>query len=141
MKNKRQEAILNLVRTKEIFTQAELTQGLKEAGFSAAQATISRDIQELRLAKEPTPRGQKYTAPDNKSSLNRIFKDGVVSVNSAGNMMVVRTLSGLAMAVALALDEMKFVDILGSVAGDDVVICVVTSEARAREITAQLSNY
>lgn len=140
MKSERQKAILQLVRTKDIFTQEELTAALSSAGFSAAQATVSRDIRELRLLKESTPRGQKYVTPQEpEHSLARIFRDGVISVDHAGNMLVLRTLSGLAMAVALALDDMNFPEILGSVAGDDVVLSVVRTEVDAAKLVEKLS--
>ncbi|MCL2286373.1 MAG: arginine repressor [Firmicutes bacterium] len=143
MKFERQQAILQLVRTQDIFTQGELTDALAKAGFSAAQATISRDIRELRLTKEPTDDGQKYVVPEKKDEsghrMSRIFRDGLVSVDYAGNMLVLRTLSGMAMAVALAIDEMNFAEILGSVAGDDVVICVVKSEPQAAALVERLA--
>ena len=144
MKTARQQAILHLVRTQDIFTQEELTEALAKAGFSAAQATVSRDIRELRLTKEPTDDGQKYVVPEKQDApthrMSRIFRDGLVSIDHAGNMMVLRTLNGMAMAVALALDEMNFPEILGSVAGDDVVICVVRSESHAAALVAQLAS-
>ena len=140
MKTERQKTILHLVRTKDIFTQEELTKALAATGFPAAQATISRDIRELRLTKEPTDRGQKYVVPSKKDEprMSRIFREGLVSMDYAGNMLVLRTLSGMAMAVALALDEMKLSEILGSVAGDDVVICVIKSEAAAANLAETL---
>jgi len=143
MKSGRQQAILHLVHTQDIFTQGELTQALAKAGFSAAQATVSRDIRELRLTKEPTDNGQKYVVPakkdDENHRMSRIFRDGLVSIDYAGNMLVLRTLNGMAMAVALALDEMNFSEILGSVAGDDVVICVVKSEPHAAVLVEKLT--
>jgi len=143
MKQERQQAILHLVQTQDIFTQGELTDALAKAGFSAAQATVSRDIRELRLTKEPTDDGQKYVVPTKKEEpihrMSRIFRDGLVSIDYAGNMMVLRTLNGMAMAVALAIDEMNFSEILGSVAGDDVVMCVVKSESHAAALVEKLT--
>lgn len=143
MKYERQQAILHLVGTQNIFTQGELTEALAKAGFSAAQATISRDIRELRLIKEPTDDGLKYLVPERNDEsghrMSRIFRDGLVSVDYAGNMLVLRTLSGMAMAVALAIDEMNFDEILGSVAGDDVVICVIRSESHAAALVEKLA--
>ena len=144
MKHIRQQAILTIVRTKDIYTQAELTQALKDQGLAVAQATVSRDIRELRLIKEPTELGLKYTAQpthgDESPTLNRLFRDGMISADFAGNMMVIHTISGMAMAVALALDNMNFSEILGTVAGDDVIICVVRSEDKARELVEVLSR-
>jgi len=140
MKTERQRVILDLVRFRDIYTQEELTQALTEAGFSAAQSTVSRDIRELNLSKRSTD--QKYIAPDlpDSSSMTRIFKEGFISVDYACNMLVVRTMNGMGMAVALALDEMKFPEILGTVAGDDTVICVVKSEAQAAALVERLND-
>jgi len=143
MKLERQQAILRLVRTKNIYTQGELTEALTEAGFAVAQATVSRDIRELRLSKEPTDDGQKYVVPsktdETSSRMARIFRDGLVSIDYAGNMVVLRTLSGMAMAVALALDNMNLPEILGTIAGDDAVMCVVTSESHAADLVEKLA--
>jgi len=140
MKTERQRVILDLVRSRDIYTQEELTQALTEAGFSAAQSTVSRDIRELNLSKRSTD--QKYIAPDlpDSSSMTRIFREGFISVDYAGNMLVVRTMNGMGMAVALAVDEMKFPEILGTVAGDDTVICVVKSEAQAAALVERLNQ-
>jgi len=143
MKSERQQAILHLVHTQAIFTQGELTEALAKAGFSAAQATVSRDIRELRLTKEPTDDGQKYVVPAKEDEpshrMSRIFREGLVSTDYAGNMLVLRTLNGMAMAVALALDEMNFSEILGSIAGDDVVMCVIKSEPHAAALVERLN--
>ncbi|MCL1842376.1 MAG: arginine repressor [Defluviitaleaceae bacterium] len=143
MKTDRQLLILKLLREKDISTQEELTAALCKAGFSVGQATVSRDIRELRLFKDTTRSGGvKYVAPPEAEAagpLARIFRDCVVSVDSAENMLVLRTLSGMAMAVAAALDDMKFKEILGSVAGDDVVICVVRTKTAADALVRKLS--
>jgi len=144
MKQDRQNMILQLINSYEVYTQDELIARLKENGFEATQATISRDIRELGLSKKNTPNGQKYIAPslvsDTSDPMARVFRDGLVSVDYAGNMLVLHTLSGMAAAVALALDSMKIKDILGSVAGDDVVMCVVRSEEKAAEIVEKLGQ-
>lgn len=141
MKQSRQRAILDLVRAKNIYTQEELTAELAEAGFSVAQATVSRDIRELGLVKMATAKGQKYVAAESAAAnpLARVFREGFVGVDYAGNMLVLKTLSGMAMAVAAALDDMKFEEILGCVAGDDVIICVVRTEAAAAELAERLA--
>jgi len=143
MKKERQQTILRLVNTSNIYTQAELTTALQEVGYSATQATISRDIRELRLTKQTTDKGQKYIAPEKangpESPLSRIFREGLVSADHAGNMLVIRTLSGMAMAVALALDKMNLSELLGTVAGDDVVICVVRTEHDAMNLAQKFS--
>lgn len=143
MKSERQAAILELVRTNNIFTQGELTKALTDAGFSATQATISRDIRELRLTKEPVGTvGLKYAAPETTdlSPLHRVFRDGLLSMDCAGHMLVLRTLSGMAMAVAVAVDAMNFPEILGSIAGDDAVMCVIKTEAQAIALMEKLEN-
>jgi len=141
MKTERQRTILELLREKDIYSQEELIAALSVAGFSVAQATVSRDIRELGLIRESTSKGQRYVAPGDavpNNPLARVFRDGLVSVDYAGNMLVLRTLSGMAMAVAAALDKMNFPEILGSVAGDDVVICVVKSKVAAAALTEKL---
>ena len=144
MKNDRQQAILRLVMSDDIYTQGELTLALEAEGFTVAQATVSRDIRELRLVKVPTDSGMKYatqnTKGDERHTLERIFRDGMVSADHAGNMMVLRTISGMAMAVALALDNMNLPDILGTVAGEDVIICVVRSEEKAARLVELLTK-
>jgi transcriptional regulator of arginine metabolism len=137
MKAERKNAILKLIKEQNIYTQDELTAALQKTGYSVAQATVSRDIRELGLVKDPS--SQKYILPQGgKNPLERVFRDALVSVDSAGNMLVIRTLSGMAMAVAAALDEMNFPEILVSVAGDDCVMCVVKSKQQAASLTEKL---
>ena len=131
MKSERHAAILHLIQERDISNQGELTQALASVGFNAAQSTISRDIRELGLSLERYPKGLKYVALATRN-LDMLLRESLVSVASAGNMLVLRTRSGMAMAVALALDEMEHKEILGSIAGDDTVFCVVNSEAEAR---------
>ncbi|MCL2840713.1 MAG: arginine repressor [Defluviitaleaceae bacterium] len=142
MKQERQRIILELIRNKDIYTQEELAIALKNAGFIATQATISRDIRELRLTKVATPAGQKYAIPTSqdisKDALARVFRDGLISVDHAGNMLVLRTISGMADVVALAIDSKNYPEILGTVAGDDVVMCVIKSESQAAALVEKL---
>ncbi|MDR0273026.1 MAG: arginine repressor [Clostridiales bacterium] len=140
MKQERHNAIIEILRNRDIYTQEELTAALSTAGFSVAQATISRDIRELGLIKENTKKGQRYVAPENSTAnpIERVFRDGLVKVEYAGNMLVLHTITGMAMAVAYALDNMQFPEILGSVAGDDVIICVVKSKSAAAALTEKL---
>lgn len=143
MKTQRQKAILHLVRSRDIYTQAELITALADMGFPTAQATISRDIRELRLAKEQTVQGQRYAAPlqQNETShhLVRIFRDGLLDINYACNTVVLTTVSGLASAVALALDEMNLPEVLGTIAGENCVICVVKTEPLAAALVEKLT--
>lgn len=142
MKAERQRAILEILRKKDIYTQEEITAALSAEGFFVAQATVSRDIRELGLVKEHTRKGLKYAAPNDAgtgSPFARVFRDGLVSVDYAGNMLVLKTLNGMAMAVAAALDEMKLPELLGSVAGDDTIICVAKTASAAKTLAEKLS--
>ena len=133
MKRERQEKILELISTRQIGTQEEVTEELERAGFVATQATVSRDIREMKLPKEAMSDGkQRYVAyretPQNLSeNYIRIFRDGFLSMDNAQNILVIKTVSGMAMAVAAALDHMEFQEIVGSIAGDDTIMCAVRS--------------
>ena len=137
MKSSRHAAILELIQKQHIASQMELTQALAEAGYGATQSTISRDIRELGLSLERTPKGLRYAAPT-QHAMDRLLASSITSVASAGNMLVVRTKSGMAMAVALTLDEMELDEILGCVAGDDTVICVITTPQEAEALRERL---
>lgn len=132
-KQKRQETIIELVEKEEIETQEELAAALRKAGFPVTQATVSRDIRELKLSKISTGRGtQKYVVlKDHESHLSdkyiRVLREGFISMDNAQNILVVKTVSGMAMAVAAALDAMKFSEIVGSIAGDDTIMVAVRS--------------
>ena len=137
MKSSRHAAILKLIQEQNIANQGDLTLALSKVGFNAAQSTVSRDIRELGLSLERHPKGLRYAAPSQRT-MDMLLRDSMVSVASAGNILVVRTRSGMAMAVALAIDEMEFKEVLGCVAGDDTVICVVRTEAEAVELRMKL---
>lgn len=134
MKTKRQNKILELVAQNTIETQEELAELLSEAGFQVTQATISRDIRELKLTKVPEGGKQKYvvlgrstTQAELQEKYIRILQDALVSMDTAQNILVVRTNSGMAMAVAAAIDALQIDSIVGSLAGDDTVFCAVRS--------------
>ena len=133
MKIERQAKILELIVKNEIGTQEELTAKLEEAGFNATQATISRDIREMKLTKIADSAGKlryvayRSTDDDMNEKYVRIFLDGFISMDNAGNILVVKTVSGMAMAVAAALDHMDFPEIVGSIAGDDTIMCAIRS--------------
>lgn len=133
MKAKRQAKILDLIVKKEIGTQEELTTELERAGFIATQATVSRDIREMKLTKVAMSDGKlryvayRKTDDDMCEKYIRIFRDGFVSMDNAQNILVIRTVSGMAMAVAAALDHMELPEIVGSIAGDDTIMCAVRS--------------
>ena len=143
MKNKRQATILHLVAAQQIHTQGELTLALAQAGYTATQATISRDIRELRLTKEIGYSGlARYIAPreEDISPMTRVLRTGLVSANYAGYMLVLKTRIGMGMAVATALDEMKYDEILGTVAGDDTVFCVIKTEIQAAQLKEEMEQ-
>lgn len=144
MKVKRQSKILELIRENDIETQEMLADILNKAGFNVTQATVSRDIRELKLTKATMQSGkQKYVATAKESSfvterLNRVFRDGIVSIDYAQNIVVIKTLVGMAMAVAAALDSMENSEIMGTIAGDDTIFCVVKNESKAVKLTENL---
>ena len=133
MKAERQAKILDLIVKKEIGTQEELTTELERAGFVATQATVSRDIREMKLTKVAMSNGKlryvayRKTEEKMKEKYNRIFCDGFVSMDNAQNILVIKTVAGMAMAVAAALDHMELPEIVGSIAGDDTIMCAVRS--------------
>ena len=133
MKVQRQRKIVELITEKDIETQEELAEYLNREGFKVTQATVSRDIRELKLSKVPTGGGkQKYVILKQDDShmgdkYIRILRDGFISMDMAQNILVIKTVSGMAMAVAAALDEIHFHEIVGCIAGDDTVMCAVRS--------------
>jgi transcriptional regulator of arginine metabolism len=147
MKVKRQSKIVELIKDNEIETQDRLVELLNAEGFNVTQATISRDIRELKLTKVATGSGgQKYAVLSSgdiqvSERLKRVFKDGVISMDYAQNIIVIKTLNGMAMAVAAALDSMGNNEIMGTIAGDDTIFCVVKTEQKAIKLIERLKNY
>ena len=131
MKSKRHAKILEIISKYNIETQEELSDHLEQAGFHVTQATVSRDIRELKLTKVADQKGrQKYSAlTENQVDMSEkyihVFQAGFVSMDMAQNILVIRTVSGMAMAVAAALDAMDCHEIVGSIAGDDTIMCAV----------------
>ena len=131
MKTNRQSKIIEIIQKNEVETQDELSALLEKDGFRVTQATVSRDIRELKLTKIPTASGrQKYAvitdAPENLSKkYERVLREGFLSMDMAQNILVIKTVSGMAMAVAAALDAMDCHEIVGSIAGDDTIMCAV----------------
>ncbi len=131
MKKKRQAVILELIKNNDIETQEELARMLSQEGFTTTQGTISRDIRELKLTKiSGADKKQKYAplAVDNpqvSDKYKRVLSEGIVSMDYAQNILVIKTVSGMAMACAAALDSISIKGILGSIAGDDTIMCVV----------------
>ena len=133
MKIERHAKIVDLIHKYEIETQDELAELLNKEGFRVTQATVSRDIRELKLTKISLPGGkQKYALmQDHGIGMNekylRILKDGYSSMVMAQNILVIKTVSGMAMAVAAALDAMHWTEIAGCIAGDDTIMCAIRS--------------
>lgn len=144
MKIRRHTKIIEIIKKSNIETQEELASRLKEEGFDVTQATVSRDIRELNLTKISDIDGrQKYAILVKDSTaatarLNSVFNTGIESINYAQNIIVIKTLTGMAMAVAAALDSMENSDILGSIAGDDTIFCVTKDEENAVKMIERL---
>ena len=146
MKEQRQSTILGLIQKKDIETQEDLAQALENEGFSVTQATVSRDIRELKLTKVASRSGgQKYVALANfeqqvSEKVIRVFKDAFVSMDYAGNIVVIRTLTGMGNAVASAIDAFNFSEIVGTLAGDDTIFCAVKHLDHIGEVMNQFKD-
>lgn len=133
MKVNRHVKIVELINKHHIETQEELADYLNREGFKVTQATVSRDIRDLKLTKVPTEEGrQKYAVhqtveTEMSEKYIRILRDGYVSMDVAQNILVIKTVSGMAMAVCAAIDSMKWHEVAGSIAGDDTIMCAVRS--------------
>lgn len=131
MKSERQKKIIELITKYHIGTQEELAAALNDAGFNVTQATVSRDIRELNLTKTSIDgKQQKYVVyQKDESYINdkfiRVLREGFISADYAQNILVIKTVPGMAMAVCAALDAMKWHDIVGTIAGDDTIMCAV----------------
>ncbi len=154
MKNQRQKKILELISKHEIETQEELTQLLINSGFNATQATVSRDIKQLRLVKVSTSSDVSSTVKykyaennltgeiDNRlgARFKNILSDTVVSVKCASNIVVLKTYAGMAQGAGAVIDSLDVATLIGSVAGDDTVIIVMATEADASDFAKKLSK-
>ncbi|MCF2641945.1 MAG: arginine repressor [Roseburia sp.] len=144
MKTSRHAKILELIQKNDIETQEELSAHLEQEGYHVTQATVSRDIRELKLTKVSLNNGkQKYvalneTSEDMTKKYTRVFKEGFVSMDMAQNILIVKTVSGMAMAVAAALDHMDCHEIVGSIAGDDTIMCAVRTVDDTISLMARL---
>ncbi len=146
MKYNRHAKILDIIDNNDIETQEELAEKLKQQGMDVTQATVSRDIKELRLIKVMTPEGKyKYSAfaqSENQVSnrLITILTEAYVSSDYANNIVVVKTLSGMAQAAGSAIDSLKWTEILGTIAGDDTLIMVCRAEKIAEDIVNKFNK-
>ena len=139
MKNERQKKILSIIQREDIDTQELLLSRLQQEGIRCTQATISRDIKQLHLIKEPFGQGRyRYAVSSQRSRLNvadklrTIFRESIVSVDHAQNIVVIKTMAGLANAAAAALDSMNVPDMVGTLAGDDTALLVMKDVEAAR---------
>ena len=146
MKGKRQQRILELITEKDISTQNALSTALKAAGFGSTQATISRDIRELGLTKEQNAKGRyRYVAPrpdptpNYSERLKTIFRESVTNIAVAQNLVVLRTLSGLANGACSAIDDMEVPGLVGTLAGDDTCFLAMEDNLAAEKFSATLS--
>lgn len=147
MKFQRQATIVEMIGKHEIKTQEELSEKLRAVGFNTTQATISRDIKELRLLKVASLNGgYKYSTPDSSSDsvhmprLKNIFRECVVKVDRAQNIVVVRTLVGMGNAAGAAIDAMKISDIVGTLAGDDTIFIVLRDNEDAEKFRSLVTE-
>lgn len=144
MKVKRQSKILELIRNNDIETQEELQAYLVKDGFAVTQATVSRDIRDMKLTKIATNDGkQKYVAlNDNSEDMSekyvRVLKDGYISMDMAQNILVIKTVSGMAGAVCASIDAMNIHEIVGSIAGDDTIMCAIRTTEDTKVIMKKL---
>lgn len=145
MKSKRQQEILRIIEERDVETQDQLLSELKARGVQSTQATISRDIKELHLVKELTGYGTyKYAVSERKTYLNfagrlrTIFKEGVISFDLAQNIVVLKTMPGLASAACSAIDGMEIQNLVGSLAGDDTAILILRTNEDAAEFCNEI---
>lgn len=145
MKNERQEMILSIIGSKAIETQEQLIEELRRGGIRSTQATISRDIKQLHIVKEPTGDGRyRYAASEQRTKINfaerlqKILRESIMSVDHAQNIAVLKTMPGLAGAAGAAFDTMENPQIVGCIAGDDTLMIVMRDAAGAEEICREI---
>lgn len=144
MKAVRQKKILELIDKNEIGTQEELAELLCKNGFEVTQATVSRDIRELGLSKVPGTNGvQRYilithSQSDMGDKYIRVLKDGFIGIDMAQNILVIKTVAGMAMAVAAAIDALHFPEVVGCIAGDDTIFVAVRTVSETRTLMEKI---
>lgn len=146
MKTKRQAKILEIIEDRSIETQDELIRALEEAGYRATQATVSRDIKELRLIKILDGSGRycysvmKHKNEHSPAKFMSIFQEAVSHIDFAGNMVVVKCLPGMAPAACAAMDSLHLESVVGTLAGDDTFLCIVRTPEAAVELVEELKK-
>ena len=148
VKARRHQRILDIVRSKPIQTQEDLAIELAREGIAVTQATISRDIKELRLIKAPVGDGSyRYTVPvdrnieDINRRIERVFREAVISVEDSDNIVVIKTLEGAAQAIGAIVDDLDWPEVVGSLAGDDTIFVVVKPADKALEVMARFNKF
>lgn len=142
MKNKRQKKILEIITAKDVETQEELQLLLAEEGFTAAQPTVSRDIQELRLVKAVNDEGKyRYIQSGNSDArLSNLLLQTIISVDYAINMVVIKCHTGMAQAACAMIDSMDYPQVLGTIAGDDTIFILLRNEENARQFMQKIKK-
>jgi transcriptional regulator of arginine metabolism len=147
MKNSRQAMIVSIIKELIIGTQEELGEILKSRDIQVTQATLSRDIKELGLVKVPTLDGRyRYSLPQDRTPgdlmrrAQRMLEDAVIAIDSAENIIVIKTMSGTAQGVAAAFDELEWPEVVGTVAGDNTILVVVRNRGQVEEVLSRLQQ-
>ncbi len=146
MKKRRHAKIREIIESHSIETQEELLEHLKAAGFDVTQATVSRDIKELRLIKALGPDGRyRYSTvrlenENISSKFHSLFADAVLHIDYAANLVVIKCLAGMAQAACAAMDSLHWDQVVGTLAGDDTFVCITKSEEQAISLTAELKK-
>ena len=145
MKKKRHNKLIEIIQNNVIETQEQIADMLNAAGFKVTQATVSRDIRELRLTKRATPDGRhKYVFVQDSIGMTDKYADvlraGFISMDSAQNILVIRTVSGMAMAVAAAIDALEFEEVVGCIAGDDTIMAAIRTTEDVQKVMKALNE-
>lgn len=145
MKSARHRKILELIRTQDVNTQEELTNRLREAGFSVTQATVSRDLKDLRIIKvQRDEGGYRYLCPnigtESSVKFNGLFADSALSVTPAGNIVAVRCHAGMAQAICTAMDAAGLPDVVATLAGDDTIFVLCPNDSKAAAVAQNLNR-
>ena len=146
MKRNRHDKIIEIIASNVVETQQQLAALLKEAGYDVTQATVSRDIRQMKLAKQATEDGKYkyvYTTADSDVMQDKyvsVLRAGYVSMDVAQNLLVIKTVSGMAMALAAAIDALDFPQIVGCIAGDDTIMIAIKTSEEAVEVMEELRS-
>ena len=146
MKRNRHDKIIEIIASNVVETQEQLAALLKEAGYDVTQATVSRDIRQMKLAKQATEDGKYkyvYTTADSDVMQDKyvsVLRAGYVSMDVAQNLLVIKTVSGMAMALAAAIDALDFPQIVGCIAGDDTIMIAIKTSEESVEVMEELRS-